>query len=453
MQRPEVTPLAFAVMRSRLLAFEASCSGTAWTVGSRPRCSGFSRTSDVSSSMTAVSRVLADLRRPIRTSTAAGGPVVRLGARHVEVFGPLDQSFDTLAHRNAGCVVSVFEAASVDTFVVGRERDAIVLGVELGRRTDALEALEAALSEPGWLIDWEDGSRSGTVAVRGSRHRRGVLRARRWKIYRAAAWGDRAVGQEQAVQVTFWEPGTSGQLELVGTRGHERFDRRSPVTVEVIDGHEYPGRSAFPVGSDLAQMASPIDIVYTWVDGSDPAWQEAFRETSAPVRTAASMRRPSTRPDTGAGMSCGTHCGRCGLLRLGSTNPYRHGGPGPELAHRGRAPSGLSTTARSCPAMRCRRSTRTPWNRRSTTSMGWPSISSTSTTTCWSGDHSVRRTSSRRMVSLGSSRAGLESRVSKTSGRWPSTPQPGGAVSCWTSDSAGSSSTSRTTRHIPCDEV
>ena len=74
--------------------------------------------------------------------------------------------------------------------------------------------------------------------------------------------------------------GTSGQLELVGTRGHERFDQHCGRTVETVDGCEYPGRSAFPVGSDLARMVEPIDIVYTWVDGADPSWQEAFRATA-----------------------------------------------------------------------------------------------------------------------------------------------------------------------------
>ncbi len=229
-----------------------------------------------------VSRSLADWRRPIRTSSTAGGGGVlaRQGSRRVEVFGPLDRSFEELAHDYAGRIVSTFEAHSVDTFVVGRDRDAIVLGIELEQRSDALDALVQALREPGWLLDWEDGSRSGTVALRKSRRRRVVLRARRWRIYQAAAWGDRAVGQDQAAQVTFWHLGTSGQLELVGTRGHERFDPRSPATVEVVDGREYPGRTAFPVGSDLARMESPIDIVYTWVDGSDPAWQDTFRSTA-----------------------------------------------------------------------------------------------------------------------------------------------------------------------------
>ena len=107
-----------------------------------------------------------------------------------------------------------------------------------------------------------------------------VRRARRWDLFRPHAWGDRAVGGEQAVQITFWDLGTSGQVELVGTRGHERFDQRSSATVEIIGGRSYPSRSAFPVGHDLETFAEPVDVVYTWVDGSDPAWQGRFSEWS-----------------------------------------------------------------------------------------------------------------------------------------------------------------------------
>jgi hypothetical protein len=80
--------------------------------------------------------------------------------------------------------------------------------------------------------------------------------------------------------VTFWQIGTSGHYEKVGTRGHERFEPRCPATVEVVDGREYPGRTAFPVGADLEHVADPIDLVYTWVDGDDPVWQEAFGQTA-----------------------------------------------------------------------------------------------------------------------------------------------------------------------------
>jgi hypothetical protein len=101
------------------------------------------------------------------------------------------------------------------------------------------------------------------------------------EYFRAHSYGDHALGPDEAVRLTFWEVGTSGQMELVGTRGHERFDQRSAPTVETIDGHDYPGRSAFPVGRSLDAVDFPVDIVYTWVDGGDESWQASFRETAA----------------------------------------------------------------------------------------------------------------------------------------------------------------------------
>jgi hypothetical protein len=225
----------------------------------------------------------ARVRPPIRTGASArtGGPMVLQAGRRVESAGPLDCSLDELAHRNARAVTDALHAAAVDVFAVARRRDMIVLGVELHDRGAALSALEERLVGPGWLLDWEDGGRSGTVGLRSASRHRHVRRARTWRIYRVAAWGDQAIGRELAAEVGFWEIGTSGQFELIGTRGHERFDPRSQATVEVVDGREYPGRSAFPIGADLARMTEPVDIVYTWVDGSDPAWQAAFRATAA----------------------------------------------------------------------------------------------------------------------------------------------------------------------------
>jgi len=221
--------------------------------------------------------------RPAVLTTRADepqGPLVRQGGRRVEAFGVLEQSLTDLAQAYAQAIVTVLDDAAVDPFVIDRRRDSVVLGIELRFRSKALESLATAFAEPGWLLDWEDGTRSGTVALLDAPRSRAVRRARTWRIYQVAAWGQSAVGQQQATELTFWEMGTSGQLELVGTRGHERFDQRCDRTVETVDGHEYPGRSAFPVGSDLARMAEPIDIVYTWVDGADPSWQEAFRATA-----------------------------------------------------------------------------------------------------------------------------------------------------------------------------
>ena len=89
------------------------------------------------------------------------------------------------------------------------------------------------------------------------------------------------VGPTQASRLTFWEPGTSGKNEMLGVRGQARFDRRSTPTIERIDGRDYPGRSAFPTGNGLDRFGGDIDVVYTWVDGSDERWLATFASWSA----------------------------------------------------------------------------------------------------------------------------------------------------------------------------
>jgi hypothetical protein len=144
-----------------------------------------------------------------------------------------------------------------------------------------LSTLARDLTEAGWWVRWRRGRRERLVGPARLARRQARAAAVEVELFRAYSYGDHLIGPEQAVTLTFWEVGTSGQMELVGTRGHERFDARSEPTVETIDGHDYPGRSAFPVGRSLDVVDFPIDIVYTWVDGGDECWQAAFRETAA----------------------------------------------------------------------------------------------------------------------------------------------------------------------------
>ena len=202
------------------------------------------------------------------------------GASRVRSAGALDVPLSALTHRFAERVVHSLQAWTLDPFVVDRRADSVVIGIDVAQRTNALRALVAELREPGWYLDWSDGHRTGTVAVGSALGRRSVEHAREWRVYQVHSWGDRSIGQEQATVVTFWDLGTSGQLELVGTRGHERFDARSPSTVEVIEGRRYPGRTAFPIGSSLQHLNAPVDLVYTWVDGSDLDWQRHFSDTA-----------------------------------------------------------------------------------------------------------------------------------------------------------------------------
>ncbi len=184
-----------------------------------------------------------------------------------------------LAQKFAARVAEVLDGC-VEFHLVGRTPDSVTFGIGASDRPTALGALGGLTNERGWRLAWEGHGREHTISLPATRTDR-ILCSPTWYVYREFAFGDQAVGREVAVEITFWELGASGQMERIGVRGQERFDPRSPRTIEVIDGHEYPGLEAFPVGANLEHFGEPIDVVYTWVDGSDPAWLESFRATAA----------------------------------------------------------------------------------------------------------------------------------------------------------------------------
>lgn len=219
----------------------------------------------------------ADLRSVLGADTVSGSSVAaRLGSRRLHTAGDLEVSTAELGHVVAGQISAALTARDIDHFVTGRRGDGLAFGVELGDRRDALSVL-TSIRDDAWFLEWADGSGDGIVALAHAAEDRRVRRARSWVVFRAYRLGDRVVGRDQGVEITFWDLGTSGELEKVGTRGHERFDRRSAATVETVDGREYPGRTAFPVGANFEHVEGPIDVVYTWVDGSDPDWIASFR--------------------------------------------------------------------------------------------------------------------------------------------------------------------------------
>ncbi|MFE0509104.1 stealth family protein [Streptomyces sp. NPDC058964] len=188
--------------------------------------------------------------------------------------------------RNLSKVTAALERSGIDYFCVrGRERNSTVVAVHDGDRRQALGALRELCDEdPGYLV------------VRGARGTR-VLPAYRTRGWRAGAkssalglfWfyaepGERLVlGPEHACEVEFW----------AAENGALRAPRRNAVTDSVpVDepGVRAPladftapaglrGPSTATVRTRKAftallpgDITFPVDAVYTWVDGSDPAW-------------------------------------------------------------------------------------------------------------------------------------------------------------------------------------
>ena len=64
---------------------------------------------------------------------------------------------------------------------------------------------------------------------------------------------------------------------MIGVRGQARFDDRSATTVETIDGRPYPGPHRLSGEQQSRALRGEIDVVYTWVDGSDATMASRLR--------------------------------------------------------------------------------------------------------------------------------------------------------------------------------
>lgn len=214
-----------------------------------------------------------------RTLPPKGGwsrhPAHRHGARRWVVGPALEGSVHDLQHRLAGSVVGCLEAADLSPFLVEADGRRLTFGLPVEKRRDALAALRTIPDAGTWYIRWQRGRRGGTQRLRGFRLRSAVGRAERWQVVRLAPGShDRTVGHDHGPIITFWALGPLDRRELVGVRGLERFGEGEPVTTEEVDGRPYKGTASLPVSGSLRRADFPIDIVYTWVDGSDPAWRE-----------------------------------------------------------------------------------------------------------------------------------------------------------------------------------
>jgi len=224
----------------------------------------------------AVELLLSNLRPTRGISQGTDDLLVNVGAVKMVAAAAVSSSCTQLTHENADFLVNALEGVGIRPFLVDYSGQSLSFGIDLAHRADALTALEACSDSPGWYLHWFDGPGSGTVSLTTASRSARVRNARQWRIYRLVALGERGLGYEQAAEVTFWELGSSGAMELVGTRGLERFDPRSTPTIETVEGFDYPGNTGFPVEKDLARFSEPVDIVLTWVDGSEEAWKRDF---------------------------------------------------------------------------------------------------------------------------------------------------------------------------------
>ncbi|MBC9734583.1 stealth conserved region 3 domain-containing protein [Nocardioides marmotae] len=198
--------------------------------------------------------------------------------------------------------VDAARAASDAWFVVPRDgSNPPTVVVPMAARRALLDHLAAA-SVPSYLSlrdpaqhGWHE--RRGSVAELAADLRRGMttqVSLEPWPTDpRTGRPGLLAGGC--GVDVQFWETGVDG--DLVAPR-RNRWVQTLPAGTRLVD-HEVDGVTVrtLPLMAEptFDECRFPIDVVYTWVDGDDPAWNDARAARLAQVTGTATTREASGR--------------------------------------------------------------------------------------------------------------------------------------------------------------
>ena len=189
--------------------------------------------------------------------------------------------------------------------------------------------------------------------------------------------------------------GSSWRRPATGTRSGS--PEASATVTTSVDGLDVPTLPLMAAPT-VHECTFPVDVVVTWVDGRDPAWNQARLDRLAGLSGTA-----TTRESSGQARFLSRDELRYSFRSIHLFAPWVRkihlvtAGQVPRVAGRSRTRrSRWSTIPRSCRRTRCRPSTRTRSSRRCTDCQILPSTSSTSTTTSSSAGRSGRRRSSAR---------------------------------------------------------
>ncbi len=204
-------------------------------------------------------------QRRLRRRAPSGDPEIVTGFDH----------WGTLAEI-AGTLVEVLGRAGVEVVRLQRD-DLIVLAVAAESRSLALATLAGDPTTRGWYAG-SPGSRPASLA--GSPPSGDNLRVFRWL---AAPNGVVLSDAGCSVQLQFWRlaaPHTRRPDGGTFTAGTRRAPVSNPIASYLTpqlwqEAQSDPERRLRPgAPPHLLSLNEPVDIVYTWVDDSDPAWRE-----------------------------------------------------------------------------------------------------------------------------------------------------------------------------------
>ena len=226
-----------------------------------------------------------------RLARSGAGHLVPVAVNGRSVLAVATETFhaDQVYAAQAGAVADALEAGGVDYFYLtddpNRRR---VLVVALSQRVAALSALARGLSGTAASIAPVYAHRPRLARQVGARAPRLTRTVRVFSVL-ATPSGAYLSGAEMGCDLQFWRqtdastpPNSSGEPLPLGSLIGERSFEPVPEVVAApehsviereIDGRRRPALASL-AHPQLLQVVEPIDVVYTWVDGNDPAWQQ-----------------------------------------------------------------------------------------------------------------------------------------------------------------------------------
>jgi hypothetical protein len=151
------------------------------------------------------------------------------------------------------------------------------VGVNASDRRRALDGLRSA-GDPTLYVEWTtpvtERRRLRRVDDLSRRDARSLLQSEMWRVVRARVVGSTISPLLHGCDVHFW---TQDGSRLVTTTPNAITaeipdEEHTPARVHLADG-DYRSLDALADQTRVEQVTAPIDVVYTWVDGSDACWR------------------------------------------------------------------------------------------------------------------------------------------------------------------------------------
>ncbi|MFF0788884.1 stealth family protein [Streptomyces spiralis] len=231
-----------------------------------------------------MTRALGGSRSPARHGPGAFLRVVHHQGKHVRATVVRGATEWAARCRNLHIVVAVLEEAEIDYFCIrGTARSTPCVAVPAAQRADVEEVLQIAFGRnPGYVSEGSGEQRDGASAKTWRRMRsRQVLRLA-WNVCDPS--GALIFGQDSGCDLEFWArqgdslvaPRPNSVMTEVAVDGpRRRVEQKlfSPVPAPYHTGYaQSVAEFTVPLPSD---HLFPIDVVYTWVDDSDPVWRRS----------------------------------------------------------------------------------------------------------------------------------------------------------------------------------